>query len=147
MMKCHELYWGIGDDSERWRRRVSSTDISQHINSQSRASFNTFCLTKATHSCSPLRTYSQFTSPPFFIPPAFYATQICPLSLAGRHNRRRLRVLDLATAAAGGFDSLDDLQRGVIGNFAKDDVLAVEPAGHDCSDEELGAIAVLLLVL
>ena len=53
--------------------------------------------------------------------------------------------MDLAAAAASGFDGLDDLEGGVVGNFTEDDVLAIEPAGHDGGDEELGAVAVLVV--
>jgi len=53
-----------------------------------------------------------------------------------------LVVLDLAAAAASGLKSLDDCQRLLISNLAENDVLAIEPAGDDSGDEELGAIAI-----
>jgi hypothetical protein len=58
-----------------------------------------------------------------------------------------LPVLDRAAAAAAGLNSLDDLVRLdiAIRNAAEDDVLAVEPRGDDGSDEELGAVAALML--
>jgi hypothetical protein len=31
----------------------------------------------------------------------------------------------------------------LVSNLAEDDVLAIEPAGHDSGDEELGAVAVM----
>ena len=50
------------------------------------------------------------------------------------------RELHLACAATGGLEVLDDLQTGIVGNLAEDDVLAIEPGGNDGGDEELGAI-------
>ena len=63
------------------------------------------------------------------------------LQLSGTDNGRRVVVLDLAGAAAGGLDGLDDPHRLVVGNLAEDDVLAIEPGGHDGGDEELRAVA------
>jgi len=53
-------------------------------------------------------------------------------------------VLDGAGGRAASLDRLDHaLGLGVIdGDLAEDDVAAVEPAGHDGGDEELGAVAV-----
>ena len=48
-----------------------------------------------------------------------------------------------ARARAKGLDSLDDLERLVIGHLAKDNVLAVQPARHDGRDKELRAVGVL----
>jgi hypothetical protein len=50
-------------------------------------------------------------------------------------------VFDLAGARAGGLELLDDLQAGLICDFAEDDVLAIEPGGDDGGDEELRAVA------
>lgn len=52
-------------------------------------------------------------------------------------------VLDGAGAATASLDGLDDAHRGSItwNNLAEDDVAAVEPAGDDGGDEELGAVA------
>ena len=55
---------------------------------------------------------------------------------------RLLVVLDFAATAAGGLKSLDNVQRLFVSNLAEDDVLAIEPAGDDGGDEELGAVAV-----
>jgi hypothetical protein len=58
-----------------------------------------------------------------------------------------LPVLDRAAAATTGLDGLDNLVRLdiAIRNAAEDDVLAVEPRGDDGGDEELGAVAVVIL--
>lgn len=48
---------------------------------------------------------------------------------------------DSAAAGAKSLDLLDDLHGSVVGNLAEDDVLAVQPRGHDGGDEELGAVA------
>lgn len=50
-------------------------------------------------------------------------------------------MLDLARAGSSGLELLDNFQTGVIGDFAEDDVLAVQPGGHDGGDEELRAVA------
>ena len=49
---------------------------------------------------------------------------------------------DGAGLAATLLDVLDGLHRLLIGDLAKDDVLAIEPAGFFCGDEELGAVAI-----
>jgi len=46
----------------------------------------------------------------------------------------------LAAATAVALDLLDDIHP--LDNLTKNNVLAVEPAGHDGGDEELGAVAV-----
>ena len=58
--------------------------------------------------------------------------------------RRAVLVLDVARTRAAGLDALDDGHRlGVaIGDFAEDDVPAVEPGGDDGGDEELAAVGV-----
>lgn len=48
---------------------------------------------------------------------------------------------DSTAARAKSLDLLDDLEGSVVGNLAEDDVLAVQPGGHDGGDEELGAVA------
>jgi hypothetical protein len=50
-------------------------------------------------------------------------------------------VLCLSAGAAGGLDELDNLHGLLVGNLAKDDVLAIEPRGDDGGNEELGAVA------
>jgi hypothetical protein len=60
----------------------------------------------------------------------------------GLDNGRLLVVLDLTATAASGLKSLDDHQRLLISNLAEDDMLAIEPAGDNSGDEELGAVAV-----
>jgi hypothetical protein len=55
---------------------------------------------------------------------------------------RLLVVLDLTAAAASSLKSLDDSQRLLVRNLAEDDVLAIEPAGDNSGDEELGAVAI-----
>ena len=50
--------------------------------------------------------------------------------------------VDRATAATKGLDLLDGLPRVLIGNLAEDNVLAIEPRGHNGGDKELGAIPV-----
>jgi hypothetical protein len=58
------------------------------------------------------------------------------------YDGRLLVVLDLTAAAAGSLKSLDDSQRLLVSNLAEDDVLAIEPAGDNGGDEELGAVAI-----
>lgn len=50
-------------------------------------------------------------------------------------------ALGLAGAGAEGLDLLDNLEGRVVGNLAEDDVLTIEPRGHNGGDEELGAVA------
>jgi len=49
--------------------------------------------------------------------------------------------LDLTTSRASSLESLDD-GHGLIINLAEDDVLAIEPAGEDGGDEELGTVGI-----
>lgn len=58
------------------------------------------------------------------------------------NGRLELQV-DLAGARASLLELRDNLQAGLIGNLAKDDVLSIEPGGDDGGDEELGTIAVV----
>jgi hypothetical protein len=53
-------------------------------------------------------------------------------------------VLDGARVGADSLNSLDNLVRLHVtrNDFAKDDVLVVQPRGDDGGDEELGAVAV-----
>lgn len=53
---------------------------------------------------------------------------------------------DLAGGGTDGLEGLDDLHGLGVSDLAEDDVLAIEPAGDDGGDEELGAVAVILLV-
>jgi hypothetical protein len=79
------------------------------------------------------------------IPPLYAiesATNHLSPALAGVDDCRGRLVLDGASVGASGLDRLDNLLRVVtVSNFAEDDVLAVEPGGHDGGDEELGAVA------
>ena len=50
-------------------------------------------------------------------------------------------VLDATGAATAGFDALDDLDAGRVGDLTEDDVLSVQPAGYDSGDKELGAVS------
>lgn len=52
-----------------------------------------------------------------------------------------LVVGDLAAAAARGLERIDDRHRILI-DLTEDDVLAIEPAGDNGSDEELGAVGI-----
>ena len=63
------------------------------------------------------------------------------LQLARVDNCGILVVFDLAGAAAGSFDGFYDVEGFLVCDFAEDDVLAIEPAGDDGGDEELGSIA------
>ena len=63
------------------------------------------------------------------------------LMLAGIGNGGFLLVFDLAGTTTRGFDGFDNSKRLFICDFAEDDVFAVEPAGDDGGDEELGAVA------
>ncbi len=65
------------------------------------------------------------------------------LQLARLDNSWLLVVVDLAAAAAGSLESLDNRKGLLIGNLTEDDMLAIEPAGDDGGDEELGAVAVI----
>ena len=60
----------------------------------------------------------------------------------GLDNGRLLVVVNLATSTASGLESLDDVQRWLISNLTEDNVLAIEPAGNNGGDEELGSVAV-----
>lgn len=87
-----------------------------------------------------------------FLPPLFPSSSsfltLYLLSLTSRHDGRRVRVIDLTRVAAAGLEGLDDPQGVLVGDFAEDDVFAVEPAGDDGGDEELGSVAeVVVLVI
>ena len=45
------------------------------------------------------------------------------------------------SVAAESLDLLDDLHGFLVGDLTEDNVLAVEPRGHNGGDEELGAVA------
>lgn len=57
-------------------------------------------------------------------------------------DRWLLVVVDLSASASSSLKSLDNHQRGLISDLTEDDVLAIEPAGNDGGNEELGAVAV-----
>jgi len=63
------------------------------------------------------------------------------LQLARLDDGWLLGVVDLAGAGAGGLNGADDVHGLVVSDLAEDDVLAVQPAGDDGGDEELGAVA------
>ena len=50
--------------------------------------------------------------------------------------------VDRATAATKGLDLRNGLPRLLIGNLAEDNMLAIEPRGHNGGDEELGAVPI-----
>ena len=51
-------------------------------------------------------------------------------------------VLDGAGRAAAGLNRLDGADGLEVANLAEDNVTAIQPAGHNGGDEELGAVAV-----
>ena len=57
-------------------------------------------------------------------------------------NSGLLVKLNLTTVITGSLDGLDNSKRLLVSDLAKDDVLAIEPAGDNGGDEELGAIAI-----
>lgn len=72
------------------------------------------------------------------------------LQLARLDNGGLLVVVDLSGAGAGSLEGLDNVQGLLVSDLAEDDVLAIEPAGDDGGNEELGAVAggdVLAIVL
>lgn len=70
------------------------------------------------------------------------ATNETNLLLSRGDNCWLLLVVDLSATAASGLESLDNVQRRLVSNLAEDDVLAIEPAGDNCGDKELGTVAV-----
>ena len=72
------------------------------------------------------------------LPPASNAN----LQNTGGDNGWLLVVLDLSGAGASCLKSLDDVEGLLISDLTEDDVLAIEPAGDNGGDEELGAVAV-----
>lgn len=74
---------------------------------------------------------------------------MCPTwALIGtRVNNGRLELqVDLTSAGASLLELRDNLHALSVSNLAKDDVLSIEPGGDDGGDEELGTIAVKMLV-
>jgi hypothetical protein len=63
------------------------------------------------------------------------------LELTAVDDRSRDFRLDFTIAGTGGLDGSDNGHRLIVGDLAKDDVLAIEPASNDSGDEELGAVA------
>jgi hypothetical protein len=63
------------------------------------------------------------------------------IELARLDNGWLLVVVDLAAAAAGGLESLDNVQGLLISDLTEDDVLAIQPSGDDGGDEELRTVA------
>ena len=60
------------------------------------------------------------------------------LSLTGANDGWRIvLVLDGSIAGSCSLNSFHNVHRLAVGNFAKDDMLAVEPGGDDGGDEEL----------
>lgn len=56
-----------------------------------------------------------------------------------------LTVLDGTGRGAASLDGLDDGDGLGVSDLAEDDVAAVEPRGDDGGDEELGAVAAMLV--
>ena len=63
-----------------------------------------------------------------------------------RVNNGGTLVLDSTAAGASSLTSLDDVEGLLVSDLAEDDVSAVEPRGDDGGDEELRAVAAILLV-
>ena len=53
-----------------------------------------------------------------------------------------LVVVDLSAAGSGSLEGLDDSQGLLISDLTEDNVLAIEPAGDNGGNEELGAVAI-----
>ena len=53
-----------------------------------------------------------------------------------------LAVVDLAGSGSSSLKSLDNVQGLSISDLTEDDVLAIQPAGDNGGDEELGTVAV-----
>lgn len=69
------------------------------------------------------------------------------LSLASTGDGRGVLVLDGASVAASGLDRLDNALGLLVRDLTEDDVLAIEPRGHDGGNEELGAVATSVLAM
>jgi hypothetical protein len=69
------------------------------------------------------------------------------LQLSRLDNSGLLAVHDLTIAVAGSLESIDNSHRRIVSDLAKDDVLAIEPAGDYGGDEELGAVAIVTVSL
>jgi hypothetical protein len=65
---------------------------------------------------------------------------LCLLSTAV-DNGRLEGQLDLTSTGTGFLEVLDNLHAVLVGNLAKDNVLAIQPGSDDGGDEELGAVA------
>jgi hypothetical protein len=65
------------------------------------------------------------------------------IDLAAIDNGGLLIIFDAAAPGTGRLQSLDNPHRLLVGDLAKNDVLAIEPRGDDSGDEELGAVAVI----
>lgn len=70
------------------------------------------------------------------------ASRVGPLQGTGLDDSGALAILDVATLRAGGLESLDNVQRSLVGHLAEDDVPTVEPRGNDRGNEELGTVAI-----
>ena len=54
-------------------------------------------------------------------------------------------VLDSTALGASGLEGADNIHGGLVGDLAEDDVAAVQPRSDDGGDEELGAVAIVLV--
>ena len=75
------------------------------------------------------------------VPPFRLSLLLFQLSAAAVDDRGLDSRADRAAGAAKSLDLLDNLHGGIVGNLAEDDVLAIEPGGHNGGDEELRAVA------
>lgn len=63
------------------------------------------------------------------------------LQLSRLDNGWLLGVVDLSGAGSRCLESVNNVQRLLISNLAENDVLAIQPAGNNGGDEELGTVA------
>lgn len=73
------------------------------------------------------------------VPPVFHFLQ-----LTGCVDCRLDFIANLAGLGAGCLDGSDDLFGILIGDFSEDDVFAIKPVGYDGSNEELGAVSIII---
>lgn len=77
-------------------------------------------------------------------PPALRILWVFPSRTGTCNGRDRVLILETASVGTADINSFDDTYTVFIllGDLAKNDVLAIEPRGHDSGDEKLGAIGV-----
>lgn len=68
------------------------------------------------------------------------------MALVAVDDGRLLAILNGTAGGTGSLNGLDDLEGLIVGNLAEDDVTAVQPGGHNGGDEELGAVAVFIVL-